>query len=259
MLINRSGGRPKDFALFVAGGKFGDEILSVRKFGHNEAVTDSFSDLWDGGGDYPFPTTANPVRIAAGGNAADTAAGLGARSILIQGLDENWNPASEELATNGALASADTVTSFIRVFRVYVKDSGAYGAANTGTISIETNPGGVELARIPASHGQTQMAIYTIPAGYKGFLNSYDITADKTGSATFDVRIWRREDADVTIAPTTSPRMVVEVHGISDRDSRVFHTFPEMLPPKTDIWIDAKASAGTNQIAAEFDLWLTKV
>jgi hypothetical protein len=65
-------------------------IEQGRKFGANPAVGNgAFEDIWYNGGSYTLLTSAETVRVKAGGNAADDSAGAGARTITVYGLDEN--------------------------------------------------------------------------------------------------------------------------------------------------------------------------
>lgn len=202
------------------------------------------ADVWDLGGTtpvYPWPTAAGPLRIAAGGNPADTAAGLGAREVTIYGLDENFEEVSESLATAGASASADTVNNFIRVFDVHVTESGAYGAANTGDISIETNPGGVVLAAVLAGFGSAQMSMYTIPATARSaYLKRFDVAVES--NKVCDVTLWHRPSADVIAAPFEPPRVIKRFLGMEGPLS--YESDEILFLPKTDIWISATPDSG---------------
>jgi len=237
-----------------------DGKSKLCKFGQNQAVPNgAFEPIWSGSTAYlGFLTASSKLRIAAGGNANDTAAGTGARSVRILGLGGAWADDDEVLVTAGAAASADSVSSYIRNFRAYVEDCGTYTAgatvgANAGDIVIETNPGGVAVARIEALEGQTQMAIYTVPAGKTAYLVYYEIDVSSTRSV--DVRFYKRERADVIAAPFGPRRLVRSydgVDGVISASPRCFESFPE----KTDIWWEASGNGGSASVAVNFDLWL---
>lgn len=72
-------------------------IRRIHKFGANDDIPGGFEDIWNEEGDYPFPTTAEPLRVQAGGNANDTLTGTGARTIEVTFLDENWNEVTETI------------------------------------------------------------------------------------------------------------------------------------------------------------------
>lgn len=232
---------------------------SVRKFGHNDDVESSaFEDIWDGGGTYAgHLIAADEVRIKVGGNAADTANGDNARSVTIEGLDENWAVASETVATAGASASASTTTKFIRVFRAFVATVGAYGNTNLAAITIETDAGAI-VAIISAAKGQTQMGLYTVPASKEAYIRNIQVTVNAV--RTVDFRMFKREDADTIAAPFGPLRLISEFDGIGEAGmTRRYSCPPEALPAMTDIITRAKSDSSTAGVSVEFDAILIDV
>ena len=249
--------RPKIITQGVPGIDIADGSVTgtsgVVKFGRNAAVGATEEDIWAAGGIYTgFLTAASAVRIRAGGNAADDAAGAGARSIEVEGLDQNWNVVTETISTAGASASTATTTTFIRVYRVCVIDVGTYTGANTGTISVETT-GGVLMATIEAGLGQTQMAIYTVPAGKTAYIVSLSIFVDTNKTA--QVYLWQRQNADDVSAPFTGKRIWRPFDGVSGAvDGPV--AFPYVFPAKTDIWASGVGPSGGAGVAVEMHIAL---
>lgn len=228
--------------------------MLVHKFGSNSAVGASSEDIWTPGGALVWPEAAETVRIKAGGNAADTAAGNGARSVTIEGLDENWDLASETVVTAGASASSPTTITFIRVFRAYVVTVGVYGAANTGAITIENTTSTDDLAQIAAGIGQTEMTHYTIAADKKGYLLGVNITIGGTDLAA--VSMYQRPNADdVTVPFTGAKRLVIRnvTQGAGPIAREVFA--PIEFASKTDLWLMG-VSSGTSEVSADYDLIL---
>ena len=243
-----------DPRLDEANGKQADRTV-VQKFGANPNVAaGTLEDIWYGGGMYTgFLTAASAIRIQAGGNTNDTAAGTGARSVMIIGLDENWNEASEEVATNGTSASSATTTTFIRVYRAYIADVGTYGGANIADVVIETT-GGTIVGAIEAVKGQTQLAIYAIPAGKKAFVRR--ISATVGGSKAAYVYFYQRQNADVVSAPFTSKRLWYEFAELAGEASEEFKSYIGPFPAKTDVWTQALGPTGGAAISAAFDVVL---
>lgn len=136
------------------------------KFGRNIAVGASQEDIWSPGTAYPWGTAPEAVRVASGGNANDTAAGTGIRSVTIQGLDENWRLAEETVDTAGSSASTSTTTTFNRVFRVFGATCGTYGGVSADDIVIEGVSSSNALAYIDSGEDETHMSHYTVPLGY---------------------------------------------------------------------------------------------
>ena len=246
---------PQSFDLAVARGMV-PSVSSVRKFGRNEEIGTVEETVWTGGGLWPFPESASAVRIEAGGHADDTAAGDGARSITIVGLDENWNQVTETIATNGVLASDPTTATFIRVYRAYVEDVGTYGAASTADIRIESTTALVTCMIIAAGLGQTQMAVYAIPAGYTGYLIEVFVKVESTKAVSFTM--FHRHNGNIIAAPMKARRMVV---AWSNVDDQVVHNYKHSgitFDEYTDIWINGKSNGGTASATVEFELHLVK-
>lgn len=248
---------PKSFAVEVAAGRMGSDVSGVQKFGYNADIASSYEYVCDAGGTTyaGFLTTADEVRIKVGGNAADTAAGAGAREVTIQGLNASGVLTTEAVATAGASASSKTTAQFIRVFRAWVSASGAYGAANTGLITLETE-GGTEVARISAGVGQSLMAIYTVPAGKVAYVTRFYAAADT--ARTVDYRLFQRQDADTIAAPFTAPRLLGQWTGRTSPIEVRYEVAPGgALPAMTDIYVMAKSDVGgTAGVSAGFDLIL---
>jgi len=238
----------------VARGRIGGQTV-MRKFGHNADIATSFENIWELGGSYTgWLTTAVEVRVKAGGDAADTTDGNNARSVTIVGLDDTWADASETVATAGASASVATTTKFFRVFRCFVAGVGVAGNSNAAAITIETT-GGVTVAEISTGNGQTQMALYTVPAGKTAYLDRLRLKADS--ARTVDFRLFRREDADASAAPFGPMRIVSEYNSIGESGLNIEYPSKPSFPAKTDIITEALADAGgTSAISVEFDLTL---
>ena len=140
-----------------------DGVSYIEKFGYQTYVPNGdIATVWDGTGLYDYLTTATTVTVTSD-DPDDNPAGSGARSVEIQGLDQDHNVVLETVDLGGT-----SITTFIRVFRVRVCVSGNTNP-NEGIITIAG--GGKTLAQIGKlannadGHGQTNMAIYTVPAG----------------------------------------------------------------------------------------------
>lgn len=233
----------------------------VHKFGANPSVAAATQEcITDGGGIYAgFLTTAAPVRIKAGGDANDDAAGTGARAVEIVGLDENGVGFTESLATAGASASSATSANVLRVFRAYVTDSGTYGGANAAEIVLETT-GGIEVARIrrigagtnDSGAGQTQMAIYTVPAGKVAYVRH--LYANVESAKTGDVYFWQRRDATTTSAPFTAPRTYHTIQGLSGSEDYVPEAPFGPFPALTDLFVTGVGPTGGARISARMEI-----
>lgn len=238
-----------DTAVGTIGGRSGE-----RKFGSNDDVgTGAQEDIWIVGGAYPFPSTALAVRVKVGGNAADDTAGANAQEVTVVGLDENWAVATEAIATAGASASSATTTTFIRIHRAYVSGTGTYGATNLADIDIETT-GGTTLCRLAAGFGQTQLAIASVPAGKTAYIRRIHVKVNSGKTAT--VYLWRRDDADVVIAPMGAKRLMWDFLDAPGgvHDERWMSLEP--VGEKSDFWFSSIANTSAAQVSCQCDYTL---
>ena len=220
----------------------------IIKFGENLDVDGSMETIWDGGGLYTYLTSAGVLTVTStDGN--DAAAGTGARTVTVEGLDENYNQVSETLTVGGGAGSVE----FYRVFRAFVATSGSSGT-NEGTITIAQ--GATTLAQIrsvgsPTSTGlgQTFMSIYTVPAGYTGYIYQLDVSTAKSDGDVFLVKrgqndngTWRAQDV---------------MHTNSNDIERVY-TFPLKIEEKADIEVRALSPTNNMKCAATFCILLVQ-
>jgi len=208
---------------------------------------------------YAWLTTAVSLE-AISSSANDTAAGTGARTVVVQGLDANFEEIEETITMAGLSASTATTAKFIRVHRAYVATSGTYGTTTAGShignITIRVESAGAVQIYLPASPapvGQSNVARYTIPAGKTGYL--IHATFQASGNKPSDFYLWRRNGSDTVSAPYTPKRLIEYYSGVSDSIPRSWDV-PIKLTEKTDIWASAVGTgAGTNGIVT-FDLIL---
>lgn len=172
-------------------------------FGSNPSVSNTKEEaIWPLGGDVAFPTGVHRLRVRAGGDAADTIDGAGARTLLISGLDEDWEFSSEMVDLNGANASALTQGLFVRVNMLSVREVGTYGGSNVGQIIVETESG-IALASVTPTAGDSTDARTSISRSSIGYLQRVQFwTSD---GAKVRVRLLARCSADIQVAPGMRP------------------------------------------------------
>ena len=210
----------------------------------------------------PQVSGATALRIKAGGNANDTAAGTGARSVRLTGLNATGDVVSEVIATAGASASAATSAQFIRLFDAEVVDSGTYGTqaagSHAGDITIENAAGGTDWAKIPVNGfptANTSIGSYTIPRGYTGFIEGISIAIE--GAKLVDVLMLERGGVLDTAAPYEPIKRVQEWIGIDTNYNETF-TMPLSFASLTDIGMLAKVSNGTAAVMVQMDILLLR-
>ena len=215
-----------------------NNFIAIQKFGYNGSVGTSFETIWDGGGDYTFITSAGTATATSSNTVSDNNG-----TVEIQGLDSNYDLATETLTIGG---SAST-TSFIRVFRAKMVNSNT-GNANVGTITITVSS--TNVAQIQPTYGQTLMCVYTVPRNYQAYLVQLDVGSSKDLENEIKFRIKELDNGN----SWNTRSFVTTRGGFTEKN---FHV-PEIIPAKTDIEMRAKSSA-TSSISGGFELILEKV
>ena len=252
-IINIPGSDSSDYYSDVAAGKI-EGVEAVTKFGVNESVGTSFVDVCSQAANLVYLTTAATIE-AVSSDTNDTIAGTGARKIMIVGLDENFDEVQEEVELAGTTATTATTITFLRVFRTYVTEVGAYGNTNIGAITIRVSGGGSTQAHILAGYSQTQTTHFTVPRGHNGCLVGVAINVATTKAAT--VKLLVRQNAGGTGSPFEPWATFFVFHGLVGSNPLPF-VVPAPLSAKSDIRIQAKSSAGTIEVSAQYQMVLEK-
>lgn len=247
--------------LNVASGKI-PGVSVVHKFGRNESIGTTYT-LISTGGVYQMlqPAAAVTLWVKAGGNAADTAAGVGARSVSFQGLDETGAEVTATVATAGASASLATTETFIRLYRSWVATSGAYATTATASqaadIVIEDSGSAADWATIQfvsPGLGQTEIGAYSVPLGKTAYIQSAILQVDSTKAV--DLALFQRQSILDAAAPYQAARIVfqaVALDGIETvRPLTPFGPFPAL----TDLFWMGKVAAGTGSATIDYEIVL---
>ena len=161
----------------------------INKFGQNIAVGTTLVPVTSiGAYNTPQVSGATTLRIKAGGDANDTAAGTGAREITLVGLDETGSILIEALVTAGASASAVTTGTFMRLYTMSVSESGSYANASTSShadvITVENGTGGTDWGTIDVvdtfAGSRSNIASYSVPLGFTAYMFKWDVSIEST-------------------------------------------------------------------------------
>lgn len=231
--------------LLISGGSFDlavarNQVPGVEeffKFGLNSEIdtTTDPEDVWEGGGLY----TGQPVHSDAAetieifsSDATDNLAGVGAHTLRVSGLDENWDYAEEDFSMDAADGTIPTtsVSLWRRVFRVVILTAGTSGG-NAGVITVRhTTTTANVFSAVPIQSNQSRIAAYTVPLGKTLYLNRIMVAMGRLSgalaSATYSFRA--REEGQVY---QTKKVNVITTAFADITDSAEFFVFPE----KTDL------------------------
>ena len=244
-------GRFEPFELQVARNQVVGHF-SVLVSGFNATVGTSYETVWSESTVYAYPASAVAIKVSSS-DANDTAAGTGARTATIIGLDGNYNQISETVSLSGQTA-VNTTNSYLRVFHLMVNTAGSGGAA-AGTIYAGV---GVVTSGVPATvygaysaNGGSTACIYTVPAGYTGYIFDFlAATGCTTANAYTNIGLYNRP-----------------VNGVFDNTLQgrcanggafsIPLNYPLIFPEKTDLEVRASATASSN-VTANFNILLVQ-
>lgn len=155
---------PMDINLAIGFGIF-TRYARVTALGNNPDVGTGTvpEDIWSGGGVYPWLTASTALEIVSS-DAADAAAGTGAHTVSISGLDTDYEPVTQIVTLNGTTA-VPIPTELFRINGAVVLTSGS-GQVNAGTLTIRNTGTGATRAIIPLGYGIARQSQYTVRAGY---------------------------------------------------------------------------------------------
>lgn len=234
----------------------------IHKFGAapDFDTGDGFVTIWDGANDaginemqYNYSTSAAIDSIVS--TSTDTV------DIEIQGLDSNYDLVNQTITLNGQ-TRVPLTTDLIRVFRL--KNVGSTDlVGNVSVYESTAISGGLPTdttkirAQIQGNNNQTLMAVYTIPAGYTGYMRDWYASAANTGffgsAAPSEVRLFARPFGQVFQLKHQSAIT-------NTGTSYVQHKYeePEKFTEKTDIEMRANTTGTASGIAAGFDIVLVQ-
>jgi len=246
--------------LAIAKGDVQDTTF-IHKFGDapNFGIADGFVTVWDGANgalntpvDYVYSATADIGEVSSS-SAADT--GL----LEVQGLDSNYSIITQTVALTGQ-AKVSLPTPLIRVFRaknvgstdlvgqVYVYVT---GSAITGGVPAVANN---VRAIVNNGNNQTLMAVFTIPAGYTGYMRDWYAAASAAKrDSVHQIELVARPFGQVFQMKHKSS---ISITGTS----YIQHVYnePEVFTEKTDIEIHANTDQADAGVSAGFDIVLVK-
>jgi hypothetical protein len=208
---------------------------NFKFFGYTTVLgSTAMGPLWEGltgsGGNYVYPASAVVMTLASS-SASDTAV-----SILIEGLGAGYVLQTETVALNGT-TNVNTTKSFLRINRMSTVAGNAVG-------NVTAINGGVTYAKITAGVGDTQMSIYTVPAGYSFYQTNF--TAGSNTSVTSGAYIKKRT---YVVDNTKGGVITLQAQSVFVQSFEIPITFPIEFPEKHDIQWQFQGTGGAGAAA----------
>lgn len=246
-----------DYLIEVSKGNVSGASL-INKFGANVSLSSSYVPI-SINGIYQTPQASAPQTLfVRSTSASDTAGGIGAREVTIEGIAPDGSLQTASVATNGVSNSANFAGTWIRIFRIYVSASGTYATVSSqshvGTIQLRSATSGVwgVIDNTNIAKSQSQIGAYTVPLGYTAYLLDYTVTLDS--GKTVDFAFFLRENILQTSAPYSAMRLKFQEIGLAAPFTRNFPD-PVKFPELTDIGFLAKGQS-TPSVTVDFNILL---
>jgi len=217
-------------------------VYAINKYGENESIDTGSApeDIWDLGGIYTFSTTA-AINSISSSNASDNV------EITIEGLDANWDRVIQTINLTGQTRLA-LPTSLIRVYRVFNSNT----TPLLGDVYVYENTalsGGVPIdvslirAQVKASANQTEMMIYSVPAGKTlVYVEGYVAISKSGGVASSAVFTQLRRDFGKVFR--VGRRISLNTQGTGTW--RAVYTIPLVFQEKSDIVFRCESVSANN-------------
>jgi len=244
---------PVPFEIQVSQGRVPGYSMVMIAGENPDVDSAAYEDIWTQGGLTVYPAAALQMKVSSS-SANDTGAGTGARSVIIQGLDANYDPITETVALTGQ-TEVTTSASFLRINKMIVATAGT-GLANAGTIYIGT---GVVTAGVPATIYNTIAPgfndslnfSYTIPNGYTGYIMwSRVTTGQDTGTTGVTARLLN--------TPASGIPVVTAIADNNNGQVQFQPPIPVRMESKTRITAQAIGAANNNRVGALAQLMLVQ-
>lgn len=245
-------GAYEPFELQVARGQIQGH-RNVTVFGFNPDVDTTQVSVWPLPSLITFPASALQMTVSST-SANDTSAGTGARTIVVQGLDANYNEVSETVTMNGQTAVTMTA-SLIRINYAYVLTAGS-GNSTAGDIYIGT---GTVTAGVPATtydiikfdYNTTITGSWTVPAGYTAYVSQGLFSAGQAGGSN-------QVQGRLLTRGTDNIRRTAAITSINNGVADYTFEYPLAVPEKTTLEATAIGSSNNNACSSMFILVLIK-
>jgi hypothetical protein len=227
-------GRFEPFELQVSRGQI-TWHSPLNLFGNTTALgSTAYGPLWEGltssGGAYAYPASAVIMTLASS-SASDTAV-----TIRIFGLGAGYVLQTEDVALNGTTGVL-TTKSFLRINKMETLSGNAVG-------NVTAVNGAVTYAKITAGNGDTQMSLYTVPAGYTFYQTYYqaDTNTSVTSGAYVKLRTYTVDNAAGGVIHALNQTAFVQQLSIP-------LSYPFAFPEKSDIQYQLLGAGGAGAVA----------
>lgn len=206
---------------------------------YNPSPTTSYETIWANGTLYAFLTAnmSSPTLVSSSAN--DAAAGTGARTVLVSGVNSSYVAQSETVTLNGATPVALT-NNYMTINSMVVLTVGSGGVA-AGTLTLAA--GGVTHATIAAANNQSSDFIYCTTSTQGLLLYDFNVAQEAASAGGNRAGIFYS---------TSGGPLLCKVRPGFPTNFNTSHQFtvPLYFPPNTQIQAQYLSAAATSVVTA---------
>jgi hypothetical protein len=227
---------------------------SVIVFGFNPDVDVAEESVWPDGGVVQHPSSASILKVSST-SASDSSSGVGARTVYIEGINQDYDSVSEVVILNGQTA-VNTQNQYRFINDLYVVSVGSsghnVGDINVGTGTVTAGEPAILYDLIAATFNNRTTSHYAIPSGYTGYMTQALFTAGQaSGSTSVTGKLIVTNDID-NISRVGA--MVV----INNGSVNYLFDPPLKITEKSCVGATAFGSANNNGVSTMFNIVLIK-
>jgi hypothetical protein len=222
---------------------------ALLKFGRNSDVSAAADeDIWEGGGDYVWPTTAERLSLVSTSD-QDAAGGTGCATVEVFGLDVNYDEISEVVALDGTTPVLTTL-EYLRAPRGICRSPGSTSTTdeNAGIITATQETSAIELFRITAGQGQTLLAVFTVPGTKTMLVNRFYATVGRQAASALSAELITRPNGECFQIKRSAN---ANTQGSTSAEENLDP--PLAIPSKADVKVRAGVSGNNIVVNGGFD------
>lgn len=196
--------------------------------------------VWHTGTPIVLPAAAAAASIVSA-STADAAAGTGARTVLVTGLDANYLDVTETVTLNGT-TPVNLSAQLLRCNRIEVITAGS-GRTNAGDITLSI--GGAAQCASAAGTGISNTAVFTVGANYAtAYLIDLFVNVSQGGSGSCTIELMKRTPGGINQQIVS---YAIDTQGTSFVDRQLIED-PIVLEPRTDVWFNVPSVTANNTV-----------
>lgn len=210
--------------------------------GHNTEVGNTEEFIWEPGGVQVLPSTAGVGSIVST-SADDAHGGVGAQTVVIEGLDAAWAQVNEIVTLSGT-TPVSTVNEYLRINSVYCDDAGSAGV-NVGVVDISI--AGNLQSRVDARDGIAMSGSFTVPSGHFGLVESSSFCIGGDTECEINLNV---------ITPGKCRKVILTLSAA--QTCIVGEPISIPIPEKSTIYVTGRNASGpgnTNNISCFWNMW----